>query len=326
MNPPQLFDIVFFHYPCQDGLASAWIANLFHSNLYKNIELYPIQHGSPIDMEKIEGKKVLFCDYAPEISILEQIEEKAKLIQILDHHKTAEDILKNKSYATFDMKKSGVGLSWDYFFGDLELPQFLEMIQDRDLWTWKIENSREFTSGLFALCDTCFPYDFEKLFEIFNNIYNDINKFNECITLGTIMNKINLNKATNIAKLSIKRIDTYEGFKVCIVNCPSQYSSDVGNILSSNENVDFAVLWNYNHPKEEYYVSLRSCNKVDVSQIAKKYGGGGHANASGFSTKINPTELFIKNEKIDYNLILYSGIILLPALSILISYFTNIFF
>ena len=33
-------------------------------------------------------------------------------------------------------------------------------------------------------------------------------------------------------------------------------------------------------------------NKVDVSIIAKEFGGGGHKNASGFATKINPTILF----------------------------------
>jgi nanoRNase/pAp phosphatase (c-di-AMP/oligoRNAs hydrolase) len=32
---------------------------------------------------------------------------------------------------------------------------------------------------------------------------------------------------------------------------------------------------------------------IDVSLLAKKFGGGGHKNASGFNTKINPVTLFM---------------------------------
>ena len=38
-------------------------------------------------------------------------------------------------------------------------------------------------------------------------------------------------------------------------------------------------------------VSMRSKNNVDVRQIAVSYGGGGHRNAAGFSTKMSQAEL-----------------------------------
>ena len=99
-------------------------------------------------------------------------------------------------------------------------------------------------------------------------------------------------KCKYIAIESLKKIDNYKDHKICIVNCSSDLSSDLGNILSSSDGVDFAVLWRYNHTKEEYYISLRSNNKVDVSIIANIFNGGGHKNASGFATKINPIILF----------------------------------
>lgn len=40
---------------------------------------------------------------------------------------------------------------------------------------------------------------------------------------------------------------------------------------------------------DEYKVSLRSNNKVDVSEIARKFGGGGHMRAAGYS--VSATEL-----------------------------------
>ena len=41
-----LKNIIYFHYPCQDGLASAWIAI---KNL-QDYELKPYQHGSELDI------------------------------------------------------------------------------------------------------------------------------------------------------------------------------------------------------------------------------------------------------------------------------------
>ena len=99
-------------------------------------------------------------------------------------------------------------------------------------------------------------------------------------------------KCKYMALESLKKINHYQNYNVCIVNCSYELSSNLGNILSSYDSVDFAVLWRYNHTKEEYYVSLRSNDKTDVSLIATQFGGGGHKNASGFLTKTNPIILF----------------------------------
>lgn len=51
----KIYDIVLFHYPCQDGLASAWIANHYHKLQNQLIELYPIQYGTPLDLKRLGG-------------------------------------------------------------------------------------------------------------------------------------------------------------------------------------------------------------------------------------------------------------------------------
>ena len=46
----------------------------------------------------------------------------------------------------------------------------------------------------------------------------------------------------------------------------------------------FGLIWEYEHATKVYRVSLRSdCDEVDVSLIAKRFGGGGHRRAAGFS-------------------------------------------
>jgi uncharacterized protein len=291
----KIYDIVLFHYPCQDGLASGWIVNHYHRIHNKSIELYPVQYGTSIDLVRLSGKKIIFCDWSPTLEIIDQIEKVVSEIKILDHHKTAQQALQTKSYAVFDMDKSGAGLTWEYFFPYMPMPNFIQMIQDRDLWTWKLPDSRNLTAGLYMLCDSVesVKSDFSGLFDIFDELFSNPDKFIFCLELGSIVSKATLSKANSLAKSHANHIDFYSKYRVCIVNCPTDLTSDVGNILSSMDTIDFAVLWKYNHPKQEYYVSLRSSNKVDVSNIAKSFGGGGHPNASGFSTKILPTILFI---------------------------------
>ena len=287
----KIYDIVIFHYPCQDGLASAWITKYYHYQHCKDIEIYPIQHGHTIDLERLINKKVIFCDYSPSLEILNEIEKVTSKITILDHHISAQKALENKPYAIFDMKKSGAGLTWDYFmFGPA--PKFIQMIEDRDLWKWKIINSREFTAGFSTVCSTVGLHDFYELFRLFDELYNNNSKLDFYLELGNIINKSNLLKSENIVAKHVNKINNYNGYNVCIVNCHSELASDVGNMLVTKYNVDFAVLWTYFHPKEEYYISLRANNKVDVSEIAKRFGGGGHANASGFSSKLNPINIF----------------------------------
>ena len=288
----KLYDVVLFHYPCQDGLTSGWIANHYHKSFNKIIDLYPIKHGATYDYSRLENKKIICCDFSPSIEILEKLEKICSEIKILDHHITAKDDLKDKPYAIFNMEKSGAGLTWEYFYPSVDSPLFIQMVEDRDLWKWAIPNSKDFTAALFTLWDGYDYYDFEQIFKLYDEIYLSKDKFNFCMELGQVINKSNSQRAKSIAESACKCINKFMEWNVCIVNCSVEHASEVGNVLSSMDSIDFAVMWSYNNVNESYYVSLRSCNKVDVSKIAKSYGGGGHINASGLSTKIFPPVLF----------------------------------
>ena len=70
------------------------------------------------------------------------------------------------------------------------------------------------------------------------------------------------------------------------MGCPAKDRSDVGNFLAQDPSCQFAAMWRYHFPKDEWYVSLRgrnSCN-INLSQLTEKYflQGGGHALAAGF--------------------------------------------
>ena len=88
----------------------------------------------------------------------------------------------------------------------------------------------------------------------------------------------------------------FEGFNVYAINISHMFGSDVGNELALRTN-SFGIVWS--EDGEGIRTSLRSVRDFDVSEIAKKYGGGGHKNAAGFNLPlgIDKPWKIIKNEK-----------------------------
>jgi oligoribonuclease NrnB/cAMP/cGMP phosphodiesterase (DHH superfamily) len=69
------------------------------------------------------------------------------------------------------------------------------------------------------------------------------------------------------------------GYKVPVANIPYTLTSDAGHLMAKGER--FAACY-WDTPNGRVF-SLRSTDEgLDVSLIAKGYGGGGHRNASGF--------------------------------------------
>ena len=62
----------------------------------------------------------------------------------------------------------------------------------------------------------------------------------------------------------------------------SHWMSEIGAKLAPD--CDFALIWFYDHNDSMIKVSMRAFHDhVDVSEIAKKFKGGGHKKAAGFS-------------------------------------------
>jgi len=58
-------------------------------------------------------------------------------------------------------------------------------------------------------------------------------------------------------------------------------------------NCDFAVVWYWDHKEKYAKVSLRSFHdNIDCSVVAKRFGGGGHPQASGFEYEGNIEDIF----------------------------------
>jgi len=279
---PRDIDVVVYHSPCCDGFGSAFVAWLLLGDKVHYIPLDYMKQAS-FDVEALRGKNVLMTDVSFNKERFSYVKSIVKKILLLDHHKSAMLELKDVSGCFFDMGRSGVGISWAYFFPDTPMPVFLQHIQDRDIWTWHLPNSKAFTAAFYDFI----PYDFSRYNEFLSE-----SKVAEFVTKGNaILEYIEAGVAQDAKKAVLHKMGD---FTVKVVNSTHRTASDLGNYLS-REGCDFAAIWCYDHEMEQISVSLRGrAGGVDVSAVAKKYGGGGHPAASGFSWKGPIQELFTK--------------------------------
>lgn len=253
-----------------------------------------VKHNEPIEYNVIDSN-ILFVDFAPSDNDINYLMSMGNNIYILDHHISAKDRLENCTFANFSMNKSGVGLAWEYFFPNNPMPLHLEMIQDRDLWQFKIKKTKDFTKGLSFMIDSMNTINEQlKLLDDFisNDLTTDQKTSENVIVIGHILN---LNQNMKIKKIVDKISEHSHMFRnltVCSYNCEWEIISELGDALTSKY-CDLAVLWSYDHITSKYSYSLRSTNKVNCAKLAEELiNSSGHLNSAGGTSLLHPDIIF----------------------------------
>jgi oligoribonuclease NrnB/cAMP/cGMP phosphodiesterase (DHH superfamily) len=289
-----LHDIVIFHKNCPDGSAGAWI---YWSMLrpgqpdstVSQTKFVPMEAGKYPRSLEVNGKNVLMIDVCPTREEIDGIAGLAKSLVILDHHKSGERDVEGITVAThpnvhivFDMKRSGCQIAWDYF-REGKRPWFLEVIADRDLWKWEYPDSKNY--GHF-LHHKGYYHNWDMMSTLLT--FTDEQKA-EALAFGKVLAEIEKREVDFAVKYSsIRQMSTPDGetYKVRLTGCSHSIASEVGNVLCGLGDCDFAVCYRYSYEKDEWWISCRTDNdKIDLSVLTRKLGGGGHPRASGFDIK-----------------------------------------
>ena len=260
--------VVIYHGECPDGFSAAWVAWKKFSD---NADYFGANHGESIP-DGLTNKEIYILDFSFPKEIMAEVVKNNKKVVVIDHHKSAEESVKMAHEYVYEMDRSGAVLAWQYFYPDLSVPWLLRYIGDRDIW--KLELPDTFAMGL--MLDT-----FDKNFETWSKLAKELEDENarrKYIEQGKLIQKYE-NKIIEDIVSSNKESVIFEGHEIYAVNAPHFFASQMGNFLCK-EKPPFAVVWHWSEGK--IAVSLRSDGSVDVSEIAKKYGGGGHKKAAGF--------------------------------------------
>jgi len=264
-----------YHGNCLDGFGAAWAVR--HA-LGDKVTFYKGIHQQP--PPDVEGLDVIRVDFSYKKDVLEAMLETAVSITILDHHVSAEEDLREllssgSIKGLFDMEKSGAMLAWEWFNPGQEPPELIAHIQDRDLWTFKLSGTREIYSALSS-----YPHDFT----VWDRLMSGDRQALESLKSDGEAIERKLQKDIEALIASGVRRMTIAGYDVPVLNAPAAYVSDAGHLLSIDE--PFAACY-WDHPDGRSF-SLRSDGDkgINVADVAKRYDGGGHKNAAGFTVAI----------------------------------------
>ncbi len=270
----KLKKLCIYHGNCLDGYAAAWAVR---NALGENIQFYKGVHQQP--PPDVNDRDVFLVDFSYKKKVLEDMLKTAASVTILDHHISAEEDLSEllkvgKIKGLFDMNKSGAMLAWQWFNPDQPPPVLIKHIQDRDLWLFKLDGTREINAALSS-----YPFDFkvwDKLMASNKDELKALKRDGEAIE-RKLQKDIKELIASGVRRMVIA------GYDVPVLNASSAYVSDAGHIMSIGE--AFAACY-WDHPDGRSF-SLRSAeNGIDVAEVAKIYGGGGHKKAAGFTVQI----------------------------------------
>jgi len=260
--------VIIYHGECPDGFSAAWAA---WKKFGENADYFRVSHGELIP-DGLINKEIYILDFSFHKEVMAEVVKNNKKIVVIDHHKSAEESVKMAHEYVYEMDRSGAVLAWQYFYPDLSVPWLLRYIGDRDMW--KLELPDTFAMGL--MLDT-----FDKNFETWGKLAEELEDENtrrKYIEQGKLIQRYE-NKVIEDITSSNKEVVIFEGHEVYAVNAPHFFASQMGNFLCK-EKPPLAIVWSWSEGK--ITVSLRSGGSVDVSEIAKKYGGGGHKGAAGF--------------------------------------------
>lgn len=264
MNP-----LCIYHGNCADGFGAAWV---FHSWADRQHDFHAGVYQTP--PPDVEGRDVYLVDFSYKLAIVEEICEKATRVVLIDHHKTAiEDLAplieSRRIEALVNLEKSGATLAWEWFHGHSEqrMPQLLRHIEDRDLWRFALNGTREIQANVFS-----YPYDFAVWDRLMEQPVESL------IAEGRAIERKHHKDIAELLGVVTRRM-TIGGYDVPVANLPYTLVSDAANHLAQGE--PFAACY-WDTPQGRVF-GLRSVKDgLDVSEIAKQYGGGGHRNAAGF--------------------------------------------
>ncbi len=250
-------------------------------------EYRPVRYSDPVPRD-IAGRRVImvdFCFNTPEQ--MHEIANHADSFLVLDHHASAQEILRTLPTSCdciWDNTKSGARLAWEYFHPGKPVPPLVAYVEDRDLWVWKLRDSEEVNAVIANTKMTFIDYD---LLNADLNVQLDDD--------GVLMfNSTFHESGTELLSYRDKLVEEMAekaefvwlaGYVVLCAPAPVLRSETCGLLA---KDMPFGLTYRvYNDGTRAYDLRFREWfgREVDVSEIAKKCGGGGHKKAAGFQVK-----------------------------------------
>lgn len=284
MNPNP---VCFYHSADLDGICSGAIAKHF----IPNIELIGYDYGKPFPWDKVEGRVVYMVDVSLPIDEMVRLEEEAERFVWIDHHKSAIDKMIDHSVefeGIQEVGRAGCELMWQMFLPEAGFtPTVVYFLGRYDVWDRSDSRTLPFQYGMrLSIKEGVEDPLWKTLFEPGVPAGNSVNAI---IEEGELILRYQMVENEKYARACAFDAEL-EGLKLIAIN-KGLANSQLFDSVWDPEVYDAMAMF-YLNKRGQWKVSLYSTrDDVDVSEVCKKLGGGGHKGAAGF---ISDTCPFVK--------------------------------
>lgn len=252
--------VIIYHKACSDGFCAAWVAQ----QKWPDAITHAARHG---DDPPLVGPAddIFIADFSYSRDVLQVLAGRVNSLVLLDHHVSAAEHLIDLPYCTFDMQRSGAGMTWDYCFPGQSRPWLVDYIEDNDLWRHALPGSRAVAAVVRST-----PF-IERAYAALaaRGLADVVQQGESLLTYESTILRAAVRNAGRISLAGYHDIPCTNSFVL---------QSDIGNALAIG--APFAVVW-YVRKDGSVQLSLRAAGSVDVSAVAAQYGGGGHVKSAG---------------------------------------------
>ena len=289
--------ICIYHSRDQDGYSSGAIVK----KKFPDAILFGYDYGQDLEsvMGDISGStlnehNVIMIDVS--LGTMEQmfaLAKKCKSLTWIDHHLSAikkYEAVKDQAPANFiAVLEDGIAAcegGWKYLFPNEKMPRAIELLgqydtwrnQDKERWEMRI---LPFQYGMRLKCNSAqsFPMDLLNG-QVHLLSVGEVDKIVESITQNghvilEYQSKINETLCRKAFEFE------FEGLRAICLN-GGGFSSDVFKSVYNEDKHDVMIPFQYDGKTKQWILSMYTTKDIDLSVIAKKWGGGGHKQACGF--------------------------------------------
>ncbi len=265
------------HHDDADGRASAAIVRRFYG---PETQCHEMNYGDPVPWDDVaQAERVVVVDFSLPLETMLRLAEGRAFIWI-DHHKTALEALGEEAErrgwpGIRDVSEAACVLTWRFFFPHQPVPRAVVLIGDRDIWRWAEPETGPFNAALYAEEDTspCNDAFWQPLLD------DDPEAFQRLLTKGEILHTARLREVRHLVDEKGFEV-LFEGLRTLALNTRGR--GEIGEYIRQKGYPLGYCYFDAWHQGQLYtFVTLYS-DQVDVSEIARKFGGGGHPGAAGF--------------------------------------------
>lgn len=277
--------IGFFHSQDLDGHCSGF---LLKDHFKEDIELIGINYGDPFPWHRIDSQtEVWMADFSLQpFSDMERLAKQAKGFIWIDHHSSAIESYRGSSI-TLEGKRetytAACELLWNYLYPEKEVPEAIALLARYDVWDHSDERAVFLNAG-FSRYNTN-PEDSNNL-----GIWRALKDFNSfrcnVIREGRVIIEYDQHLRDRTV-LDNSFPTKFNDLRAIAVNT-TFIGSPTFNKVWDPEKFDICLAFHI-LPSKNWRVRLYSPKeKVNVGNIAKDFGGGGHPDAAGFVCETLP--------------------------------------